>query len=238
MTTANTSHDFALAHPVFQLMEWLGHQPTGDEICKELVMAYFLNHGATKARLVTTDDDGNITYIGDFGFPEKQAGKTQAIEQWQNRTDEIFKIEIGPGGFGWSETGTYIQARVDERAQLRGWITVGFSSAPESEEATQIEALLTALKHPIGLYLALTAKPANQAMLTPSVRGHVGKDAFSQRQLSILQGMVEGKTNHELASDLGFSVSTIRHETMRIYQLLGVSDRREAAREALDRHIF
>ena len=139
---------------------------------------------------------------------------------------------------GWSETGTYLQTRVDERAQLRGWITLGFSSAPSGEDASRLEELLTALKHPIGLYLALTAKPANQAMLIPSVRGHVGKDAFSQRQLSILQGMVEGKTNHELASDLGFSVSTIRHETMRIYQLLGVSDRREAAREALDRHIF
>jgi DNA-binding NarL/FixJ family response regulator len=50
--------------------------------------------------------------------------------------------------------------------------------------------------------------------------------------------MVEGKTNHELASELGFSVSTIRHETMRIYQILSVSDRREAAREAMERKIF
>jgi DNA-binding CsgD family transcriptional regulator len=220
-------------------MEWLSHQPTGDEICKELVMGFFISHGVNKARIVTTDEDGNITYIGDFGFEEKQSGKVQGIEQWQNRTDEIFKIDIGPDGFGWSSTGTYIQARVDERAQLRGWITLGFSTpqtpGPETEE---IEGLLTTLKHPIGLYLALTAKPATQAVLTPSVRGHIGKDAFTQRQLSILQGMIEGKTNHELASDLGFSVSTIRHETMRIYQLLAVSDRREAAREALDRRIF
>ena len=66
----------------------------------------------------------------------------------------------------------------------------------------------------------------------------VSREIFSARQLAILQGMVEGKTNHDLASDLGFSVSTIRHETMRIYQLLGVSDRREAAREALDQGIL
>ena len=71
-----------------------------------------------------------------------------------------------------------------------------------------------------------------------SNRSNASRSDFSQRQLQILQGMVEGKTNHELASDLGFSVSTIRHETMRIYQSLGVSDRREAAREALDRDIF
>jgi DNA-binding NarL/FixJ family response regulator len=32
---------------------------------------------------------------------------------------------------------------------------------------------------------------------------------------------------------MGFSVSTIRHETMRIYQALSVSDRIEAAKKAL-----
>jgi DNA-binding NarL/FixJ family response regulator len=46
--------------------------------------------------------------------------------------------------------------------------------------------------------------------------------------------MVDGKTNHDLATQLGYSVSTIRHETMRIYQALAVSDRREAARRALE----
>lgn len=56
---------------------------------------------------------------------------------------------------------------------------------------------------------------------------------LTQRQLSILRGMVEGKTNHELANELGFSVSTIRHETMRIYEILAVSDRKEAAKKAL-----
>jgi DNA-binding NarL/FixJ family response regulator len=55
---------------------------------------------------------------------------------------------------------------------------------------------------------------------------------MSDRQIQILRGMVEGKTNHELATDLGFSVSTIRHETMAIFRELGVSDRKEAAKAA------
>jgi DNA-binding CsgD family transcriptional regulator len=59
--------------------------------------------------------------------------------------------------------------------------------------------------------------------------GSTGAPTMSQRQIKILQGMVEGKTNHELATDLGFSVSTIRHETMAIFRALGVSDRKEAA---------
>jgi hypothetical protein len=45
--------------------------------------------------------------------------------------------------------------------------------------------------------------------------------------------MVEGKTNLELATELGFSVSTNRHETMPIYQAPAASDRREAAKKAI-----
>jgi DNA-binding NarL/FixJ family response regulator len=32
---------------------------------------------------------------------------------------------------------------------------------------------------------------------------------------------------------MGFSVSTIRHETMRIYQALSASDRKESAKKAI-----
>jgi DNA-binding NarL/FixJ family response regulator len=40
-----------------------------------------------------------------------------------------------------------------------------------------------------------------------------------------------------LAEDLGFSVSTIRHETMEIYRSLGASDRKEAAKIAQEKSI-
>jgi DNA-binding NarL/FixJ family response regulator len=61
---------------------------------------------------------------------------------------------------------------------------------------------------------------------------------LTERQKKILAGMVDAKTNHQLAQDLGFSVSTIRHETMEIYQLLHASDRKEAAEIALKRNLL
>ena len=61
---------------------------------------------------------------------------------------------------------------------------------------------------------------------------------LSPRQKQIVQGIVEGKTNHELSLDLGFSVSTIRHETMAIFKSLGASDRKEAAKIALNRSLI
>jgi hypothetical protein len=43
----------------------------------------------------------------------------------------------------------------------------------------------------------------------------------------------EGKTSHELATELGFSVSTIRQESLRIYQALSVSESKDAAKKAI-----
>lgn len=51
---------------------------------------------------------------------------------------------------------------------------------------------------------------------------------FTARQRAVLKLVAEGFTNAEIASDLGFSESTIRHETMRLYKALGASGRKEA----------
>ena len=87
----------------------------------------------------------------------------------------------------------------------------------------------------IALYLSLTHPQDFSSEKELGVeKGIPSVDSLTKRQLNILKGMVDGKTNHDLATQLGYSVSTIRHETMRIYQALAVSDRREAAQRALE----
>ena len=89
---------------------------------------------------------------------------------------------------------------------------------------------------PIALYLSFQFPRSSNQTINIDSRDEVrdsGGAQLSSRQLSILQGMVDGKTNHELAIELGFSVSTVRHETMRIFQALAVSDRKEAAKKGL-----
>jgi DNA-binding CsgD family transcriptional regulator len=89
----------------------------------------------------------------------------------------------------------------------------------------------------LGLFYATTCHHlAISGLIGPNepVLDNVQKSvALSPRQKQILSGMVDAKTNHDLAQELGFSVSTIRHETMEIYQILGASDRKEAAQIAL-----
>ena len=89
----------------------------------------------------------------------------------------------------------------------------------------------------LSLIQSLTAYHVVISGLLPLSEHHASSSGseiiLTERQKKILAGMVEAKTNHQLAQDLGFSVSTIRHETIAIYLLLDVLDRKEAAKAAI-----
>jgi DNA-binding CsgD family transcriptional regulator len=55
---------------------------------------------------------------------------------------------------------------------------------------------------------------------------------LSPRQMEILNHMADGKTNAAIARIIGFSESTVRQETIEIYRILGVNDRRSAVSSA------
>jgi DNA-binding CsgD family transcriptional regulator len=58
---------------------------------------------------------------------------------------------------------------------------------------------------------------------------------LTDRQQDVLLALAQGLTYKETGDRLGFSHSTIRHEAMRIYALLGASDRDDAVELARKR---
>jgi DNA-binding CsgD family transcriptional regulator len=64
------------------------------------------------------------------------------------------------------------------------------------------------------------------------------QQSLTARQLSVLKLMGEGHTNIDIADEIGFSVSTVRHETMALYRFFGVSGREGAVRVAKARGIL
>ncbi len=110
---------------------------------------------------------------------------------------------------------------------------IAFHNTIKEVDKDRVAERIRDLCIPLALYLSFLHQPSSgiSGSNFPTESRDAGQ--LSQRQILILRGMVEGKTNHELATELGFSVSTIRHETMRIYQALSVSDRKEAATKAL-----
>lgn len=64
----------------------------------------------------------------------------------------------------------------------------------------------------------------------PSRRSEV---SLSPRQMQVLQLLAQEKTNRSIALDLGYSESTIRQETLRLYRALNVNSRSDAVTAAM-----
>ena len=210
-------------------IEWLSYHPTPDEIARALVLEHFAAFGACSARIGLLNSDDSLTFAGEYGFEDGKKGLTFPSSEWRSWGHDAADIALGRNQENWSGDKKLLMFQLRHRGAIQGHLVVRFTQ-PVKDLARVEEAVLE-FAVPISLYLSLTHEGLRTTHISP--REESGSGQLTARQLSILAGMVEGKTNHELATELGFSVSTIRHETMRIYQALNVSDRKEAAKKAL-----
>jgi DNA-binding CsgD family transcriptional regulator len=119
---------------------------------------------------------------------------------------------------------------------------------------------LTKGNEPIGLLCLTLAHGARMSLISPEALSVVSKitgiwldslglssvisrsdawatspaspESLTERQLTVLRLMAEGKTNAQIAQELILSESTIRQETVKIYRALGVHARNEAGKRA------
>jgi DNA-binding CsgD family transcriptional regulator len=219
---------------LFLMLEWLTFNPTAEEIARGLVMSYLAHHGLAKARFSLQAEDNTLLHIGHHGFTTFPAGKLESVEQWQSRDREDATRDciLDEHFIGFDPTRRIVLAGLRERGVPKGWLVLVFNEAIENEEEVIREVTMLTLL--LSFYLLPRHRDFFERARHDKTPKNVNSGDFTPRQLQIMQGMIDGKTNHELASELGYSVSTVRHETMRIFQILGVSDRREAARAALE----
>lgn len=211
-------------------IEWLSYHPTPDEIARALVLEHLVTFGAYCARIGRLNADDSLTFIGEYGFEDGRKGKTFPGEEWRSWDHDAADITLGRNPDHWSTDTKLLMLQMRSRGSMQGHLAIRFSAPVEDRK--RVEEVVLDYAIPTSLYLSLT-QDGRKLPTSPSNTADTGATQLTPRQLSILAGMVEGKTNHELATELGFSVSTIRHETMRIYQALSVSDRKEAAKKAL-----
>jgi DNA-binding CsgD family transcriptional regulator len=224
---------------VRKLISWLTYHPTCDEIARALATDYLAEFSVQGIRFSRLQNDDSIIILGQYGFEDSAmwADRVISSSEWRARDTEPASVLKGERQDRWCNNSTvYIETLLD-RGVTQGHLMVAFhKSISEGDKKTAAEAIQD-LCVPIALYLSFRNQPlglpAGPQFMGEAQRGETGPGQLSQRQILILRGMVEGKTNHELATEMGFSVSTIRHETMRIYQALSVSDRKEAAKKAI-----
>jgi len=221
-----------------KFIEWLSFHPTSEDIARALATQYLREFSVHGIRFGRLNSDDSIVVLGQFGYADADQYRDRVIpsNEWRsvNSPDTVL-INSGTQGEFTPNHSMYVSCLRD-RGVIQGYLIVEFKNPVADSDKGRTAEAIEDLCVPIALYLSfqnrgVTSMAPGTVLLNDSRDAGAGQ--LTQRQILILRGMVEGKTNHELATEMGFSVSTIRHETMRIYQALAVSDRKEAAKKAL-----
>jgi DNA-binding CsgD family transcriptional regulator len=223
---------------VREFIQWLSYHPTASEIARALATEYLIKFAAQSTRFSQLHIDDSITILGEYGFEDSAVWSNRSIpsSEWRARDTEPARVLKGEVQEKWCNNSTVYVETLRDRGVTQGHLMVVFAKSVSDSDKPQVSETIEDLCVPLALYLSFQNRgshPLAPGTVLMNDSRDAGAGQLSARQLSILRGMVEGKTNHELATEMGFSVSTIRHETMRIYQALAVSDRKEAAKKAL-----
>lgn len=92
------------------------------------------------------------------------------------------------------------------------------------------------------LVTAIRTVAKGEEYLSPEVKRIISKDPpiapLSPRQAEILQSIVRGLSNPDIAKQLGISLDMVKEHTEALFQKLGVANRPEAVATALRKHLL
>ena len=221
-----------------KFIEWLSYHPTTEEIARAVATEYLAEFAVLGVRFGRINNDDSVTVLGQYGYPDADTWRERNVPsaEWRAVDSDYVRIIVGILKTKWTTDSTMYVNELRDRGVVQGHVIIQFHNPVSDADKHRTAEAINDLSVPLALYLSFLTRPVGIGMGSinmPMDSRDSSNAQLSQRQILILRGMVEGKTNHELATDLGFSVSTIRHETMRIYQGLAVSDRKEAAKKAL-----
>jgi DNA-binding CsgD family transcriptional regulator len=222
-----------------KFIEWMSFHPGMEEIPRALATDYLTEFGVKGIRFGLLNSDDSILLLGQYGYPDAMAWRNRTIpsEEWRTIDAEDIQLIVSSSGQKWTNDSKFYVNTLRDHGVIQGYLIVEFTNPITEANKFKAAEAIDDICMPVALYLSFQIRRSpNQAISINSLdpTSESGAAQLSARQLAILRGMVEGKTNHELATELGFSVSTVRHETMRIYQALSVSDRKEAAKKAMN----
>jgi len=214
-----------------RLLDLLTARPNANELLKTLETDLLAKFKLSNAIIFTLDSHNfsKEIYSNNLTLEEKNNGGFNSVLASILPTSNL--ASLTDSKLGRSSDDDFLIIPISNGKSIKGFILLELDCAQLSAENL---SLIEIMGKVCAFYLLSELPELKQSNSTEKIASQL---QFSARQLQIINGFVEGKTNHELAEDLGFSVSTVRHETMDIFRLLGASDRKEAAKIAQERSI-
>lgn len=223
-------------HRMEWLVTWLSFMPPIGDIARFLVLGYLSPYKPVKCLMWHLNKVDSLILLSSYGDDGVSMGKFIPGSVWRMSSEEFpLVLQTTPNKpISWLDQNRQAVINLYAQSMLIGFLSISFVEPMDDLEDFILSA--KELSWLISLYLALQSHQfIDLKVEVPSVNGTCSRDPvkmkieLSQRQASILSSIVAKKTNHEISKELGFSVSTIRHETMRIFEVLGVCNRFEAA---------
>jgi DNA-binding CsgD family transcriptional regulator len=214
---------------VVRYSQFLTLHPKPIDVLAALSRDYLRGYGVTSVQLFSLTNNNLLELHSEIGMPSKFTAHQPSLEELESLiSSENICRDIALNGCICDPKSALTITPFSRGTSLYGFFLMEWEENLEiTKQALEVATLYSALSSLYfshSKFFSLESEKINQ--------NEVNAPKMTDRQLQVLRGMTAGKTNHELATDLGFSVSTIRHETMAIFKALGVSDRKEAAKVA------
>jgi DNA-binding CsgD family transcriptional regulator len=243
------------------LIGFLLARPDCDGVAQHLVLGVLREHHARSAVISRFGNDGQLETAGSFGIPRDFQERLRAISLWDaapmsesvRSGDPVilgtraaalerypdYETDLGeneamivwPLSLPGERVGA-IQVTLASSHDLHALI--GEFGGCAAMLGLYVNLLLgggsrTGLEAAGGALAVAMPRPAETGMTTDAAAKHL-----TSRQLVILEMMALQLTNPEISRRVGFSESTVRHETMAVYRSLGVDGRRQAVKVAVE----
>ena len=210
-----------------KFLNFLNHRPSVDELSRRFLQDFVFMVRPIAMSVLTLSPINKITVKHATG-EEQLSNNSASSDKYQNLC-ESFNCKNLVSDLIEKQALLDMQGKSILSPVSNGKVVNGLVKLDCADQITNENFLLIRSYLPtISFYLY----PTLQNQGTTGSISSLQINPLTSRQRQVLTGFIEGKTNHELAVELGFSISTIRHETMAIFKLLGASDRKEAAKIA------
>jgi DNA-binding CsgD family transcriptional regulator len=227
-------------------------RPDAQQLLRALVLAFPARFHAVTAILAHCCDDGTLAVTASFGYPDSQVwpnpfplGDDWPISRALREPDPFcvptsaqVLDEFPIMGTRYAAPRPLAATQLTSMAAPVGVVALGF--AEDVQDVDGVLALLGAVRDVVGLYAGLQWETGAPRQRDGSARaGRRSTDpVLSPRQTTVLELLAEGYGNGQIAHRIGFSESTVRHETMALYRWFGVGGRREAVAAARARGLL
>lgn len=233
--------DLPLIKNIGELISYIQlENPNLDELCQFAVLRTFNFLDAIALFSASLEGNGKIRPTGQFGFSK------EVMDSWNDSSidqDIPTADALKTNNIVWlADKHDWDRDYPDLARFQQDWNTNTFIAWPISVRGAYMSVLglcakkvmpptpsLISFFETVGGIFAMQISQKNvDASAKQNDKFAAYFNLFTRRQREIIRLVADGLTNAQIGTELGFSESTIRQETMRIYEILGASGRAEA----------